>query len=240
MTEIFEFSSHILEQETIIEATSSHGTSSHSVNIEFETFSTQSRQWLFEDLPYLHDVITSSITFCVGLVLNALILRGYWSVKTSTAVYIRVLAVYDIMVLIVNVALRILIGIFLKSKSSEIEQIRLMIGRLLVSNAMLGPLFMALDRILIVAFPHSFKKHEKKMKIAKIVIAALQSVAAVLWSTLFISFGQTSPLVTWAVAISTTMFVMQFVACIFLYTFIVWKVRASTRKVQPVPQAGIP
>ena len=239
MTEIIKFSTLVIEQDTFTEETSLHRRTVHDVKRDVTT-SLPRDQWLFQELPYLHEVITSSIIFCVGLVLNALILRCYWSVKTSTAVYIRVLAAYDVMVLTFNLAIKILTGIFLISKLSVIEQVRELIGRLLMSNAMLGPLFMALDRILIVAFPHSFKKHEKKMRITKISIAILQNVAAVTWNVLVISFGQTSPFVKFGVALSTAIFVMQFVACVFLYAFIVWKVRASTRKVRPVTQAGLP
>ena len=57
---------------------------------------------------------------------------------------------------------------------------------------MLGPLFMALDRIQIVAFPHSFKKHEKKMRIAKILIAAVQNITSALSSS--IAFYEGIPL----------------------------------------------
>ena len=44
----------------------------------------------YKPINEIHDVTMAAVIFCVGLVLNALILRCYWSVNTSTAVYIRV------------------------------------------------------------------------------------------------------------------------------------------------------
>ena len=99
---------------------------------------------------------------------------------------------------------------------------------------------MALDRILVVMFPHSFKKHEKKMRIAKILIAAVQNITSASWSSLAFYEGISSVKAKMVLVLSAIIFSLQFIACVVSYVVIVWKVRASTRKVQPVQTDGIP
>ena len=127
----------------------------------------QDDNFVLQPIHPLQDVIVASINFCVGLVLNALIMRCYWSFKTSTAVYIRVLAVYDVIVLLNMSAVRFFILIF-PTQSLEINLAGKNVAHLLMSNAVLGPLFMALDRILIVAFPHSFKSTRERCVLLKL------------------------------------------------------------------------
>ena len=195
--------------------------------------------FLYHPIDPVNEIIISSVIFCVGLVLNALILRCYWGVKTSTAVYIRVLAVYDIVFLFCVITIKLLIVSF-PAHAEEIGIAQLFLTILFATNGVLGPLFMALDRYLIVAFPHTYQKHEKKMRIVKILIAVLQNMASVLYCAVSAAFGPSSEPAILVLALSTPLFFMQFLACVVLYVVIVWKVRASTRKVQPVPQAGIP
>ena len=196
--------------------------------------------FLYYPVDPLYEVITGSIIFCVGLVLNALILRCYWSVKTSTAVYIRFLAVYDITVLHCSVAAKTASVIFLADISSDIELVRRLTASVLLSYAMLGLLFMALDRILVIVFPHTFKKHEKKIRIAKILIVSVQTFTSLLWWAVAVSFGIKSAFTHIFFALSVIIFFMQFFACVSLYVAIVWKVRAASRKVRPLHPIAIP
>ena len=89
----------------------------------------QFQSGFFIQVDPVNDVITASVIFCVGLILNVLILRCYWSIKTPMAVYIRVLAVYDIFLLLNMMTTRILIAIF-PAQSDEVELFRLLIGHL--------------------------------------------------------------------------------------------------------------
>ena len=132
--------------------------------------------FLFHQIDLLNGLVVTSVIYCVGIALNILILRCYWSVKTSTAVYIRVLAIYDILMLHYLIAEKIS-NIFYPVKIPiVIEQLRRWVGMLILQSAVLGPLFMALDRMLMVTFPHTFNKHDGKMRIVKILIAMLQKL----------------------------------------------------------------
>ena len=186
---------------------------------------------IFSPIDPVHDVIFASVIFCVGLVLNALILRCYWSVKTSTAVYIRVLAWTAVCAMLYVASDRIIFHVF--HPEAMFGAIFSVFANRLGVTSVLGPLFMALDRILIVAFPHSFKKHEKKMRIAKISIVVAQVETTVAYFIIYNTFGNSFFLTTVFKISSTLVFALQCIACVVLYAMIVIKVRASTRKIQP-------
>ena len=178
---------------------------------------------LFHKLPILHDMITASLIFCVGLVLNTLILRCYWSVKTSTTVF-------DILTLVYIMFQRIIYNFY---QSAALITVWKNIGLFIFTNIVIGPLFMALDRLLIVAFPHNFKTHEKKMRIVKYVIIIVQNALSGVWCWFSITMGTKSLGAEIAVAVSTTLFALQCLSCITLYGVIVCKVRTSSRKICP-------
>ena len=189
--------------------------------------------FMFYPIDVTHDVVITSVIFCVGLVLNALNLRCYWSVKTSMAVYIRGMAFIDICVIIY-----VLLRTFLQYFPSEpaLYIISGALGNFAAVVNVLAPLFMALDRILIVAFPHSFKKHENKMRIAKLSWATFQcSFLAVIFIAKFLYGINLDQNITVKV-IWSTLFVLQMLLCVALYAVIVCKVRKSGRKIQPDTQ----
>ena len=88
---------------------------------------------------------------------------------------------------------------------------------------MLGPLFLALDRFLIVALPHKFQLYETKMRIFKFVIFSL---------TFFCGLTGLFPeeIIRFFIVLAIANLVAQFLACIGLYTFIVARVVMSERK----------
>ena len=115
----------------------------------------------------------------------------------------------------------------------NVEDISKGFGNLLANVNVLGPLFMALDRILIIAFPHSFKKHEKKMRFAKIIWATIQG-SYIIGSFVLKFFFDVSLVEIIAFRLFWVMiFVLQILLCVALYAVIVCKVRAAARKVQP-------
>ena len=230
MSDIFEVSSETVDFEM-------------STNIWHQLHQTKldPTQSPFTDLLYspinpIHEAIFGSVIFCVGLVLNALILRCYWSVKTSTAVYIRVLAWFDITALTTSLIIQVLLALL--ENNLVVILAELIIEGQFIVLSVFGPLFMALDRILIVAFPHSFKTHEKKMRIFKIVLATFQSSVTVLYFVFLGLFGTASLLPQVTLYAGSTTFWLECLASVFLYAVIVWKIRKSSRKVQPAYQTG--
>ena len=190
--------------------------------------------WLFYEVDPFVNVIVASVIFCVGLVLNAVILRCYWSVKTSTAVYARGLAWIAICAMFYMLTFRITELLF--PYEPIMETVSKVLGNQIAIASVLGPLFMALDRILIVAFPHSFKKHEKKMRIAKIAWAMYQSIF-ITSSFVATDIFNVNVFEILAVKILQSLSLMiPCTLCVALYATIVYKVRASGRKIRPTTQ----
>ena len=188
--------------------------------------------FLYYPVNSLYEVLTGSKVFCVGLVLNMLIFRCYWSVKTSTAVYIRVPAVYDILFLLCVTSL--LIFIF-PAHAEELGIVQFLIALLYAANAVIGYRSIS-DRGISLYI----KKNTKKDANCKDLDCNNAEHGVGLYVGVSAAFGPASGPALFVLAVSTPLFFMQFIACLVLYVVIVWKVRASTRKVQPVQQSGMP
>ena len=177
------------------------------------------KSYLFGEIPTIHDLVIMSVLTVIGMAFSTLILRIYWSVKNNIVAYIKALAVFD-MFTIVYLAILRPVQIFCGPEVVGAYNI----GFTVIANHMiLGSLFLALDRFLIVAFPHKFKLYKTKMRIFKIVIFA---------ETLFSSLGWFLPgsLLIYFIALASVNLVLQFLACIGLYTFIVVRVILSERQ----------
>ena len=192
--------------------------------------------FVYHPINPIHDVIIASVIFCVGLVLNALILRCFWSVKTSTAVYIRVLAWVDIAAPLNALVLRVLLIFFQNHLAVHLTD--LIIAGQFILVSVLGPLFMALDRILIVAFPHNFKKHEKKMRIVKAFIIMFHAIITILILFPLLLNVKASISVNVILSVSAIAFALECLTTVILYAVIVWKIRKSSRQIQPAQQTG--
>ena len=166
--------------------------------------------------------ISFTITF-VGLVLNSLIFKYYWRVKTEIAVYIKTFAAFDMFLLLYQFIMQLIVH------SSFIAYwllLRILQGfNVCAAFLLVGPLFLALDRFLIVAFPHKFKLYETRMRILKIVLFVVTlgtrvghvlSAEARDVSTLLVSVN----------------LLLQLLACGTLYLFIVARVVISQRKLK--------
>ena len=176
-----------------------------------------------------NDVIIVSIIVALGLVLNSIVLGFYWKVKSPTAVYIRVFAVGDLFVMVFLAGLRV--GMILSlDKSDWFFAVQYGIATVVGALNVIGPLFLALDRFLIVAFPHNFFKHERKLKIAKIVwvvCRALVSSSALVSYFVFSGLVLTVSLLLWTIFIA-----VEIIACAVVYTVIAVLVAVAGRKLK--------
>ena len=173
----------------------------------------------FKPVPYTQGIIIPSIIFLFIVLQNSIILKLYFNVKSDLALYIKVLAVFDIVTGAVTTACR-LYEIINPSDTVAIFVLYCAID-VLASHTMLGPLFLALDRFLVVVFPHKFQLYEKKMRIFKVVLFACVSGSFVGW--VFNDWN----LVLMMVGINV---MLHFVGCIVLYSIIVACILISARK----------
>ena len=88
---------------------------------------------------------------------------------------------------------------------------------------MLPTLFLALDRSLIVALPHKFQLHERKMFLVKLFIGIYTSLVS-------FGVGATLAQVSWLIGLSSLNVMLQFLACLVLYTIIVVRILVSDRQ----------
>ena len=115
---------------------------------------------IYTDIPEVNEYFILSSVTILGLVLNAVILRSYWNIRGDIALYIRAFAIFDIFMILYQGCMRSA-QLFLTSYAALIWYITVGFS-LIASLVMIGPLFLALDRFLIVAFPHKFQLYLKK------------------------------------------------------------------------------
>ena len=183
----------------------------------------------FFDVPPTHTIAIVSSIMLVGFVLNATILRCYWRSTTTTSVYIRVLAVYDVCALVALGFSKTLL-IFEALQHEVANKVSVAVSTALGNFYLVGPLFLAIDRMLVVAFPLNFQQYETGIRILKTSIVFFHGVLFLVacifitgleydkvWTRVIFSFLLISPL-------------LQFVACIVLYTIIIVKIKMAERK----------
>ena len=179
---------------------------------------------LFSKIKESHELIFIALILVFGLVLNSIIFRCYFRVKNDIARYIRFFAIYDCFVIIISLSTRIVV---LYATSQEVlKRILITTTHQCVYYSMLGPLFLALDRFLIVSFPHNFQLHEKKMRRFKVALVLLTVLLSLYY--LFEATKDNFVLIT----IFLVNFTLQFLACVVLYVIIVVKIVTSERKMK--------
>ena len=184
----------------------------------------------FTELPFIEEAIAVSLTVCLGFLLNLVFFRCFWRSKSSAAVYIRVLAYYDMCVL-ASLALNFVIkDVPNFPKFQSVVKTASFLQRLLAAFTIIGPLFLALDRFLVVTFPHKFQNYTNGMRKAKggiIVVAVATNVLAQL--SVFV-LGFESTMTSILAGILTLFLATQFLTCVVLYAVIFAKIVHAERK----------
>ena len=183
----------------------------------------------FLPIPLVAEIILLSLTLSLGFVLNAIIFRCYFGVKSDVARYIRVLSVFDGFAVLVSVSARATEIVFFENQIA-IDMLYNGVN-LGISFSMMGPLFLALDRFLIVWFPHNFQLYEKRMRRFKIVLFV---VTLVLSLVLVIRFEFRIIFV----AMTSVWLFLQFISCTILYAVISVKIFISERKMNEHRHVG--
>ena len=181
------------------------------------------------EIPLAADIALLVLVVGFGLIFNATILRCYWADKTDIGIYTKGFAIFDIFILIYLV-LMWLARHFMATNLSLNLQLRNGLN-MIACNIMIGPLFLGLDRGIIVAFPHKFKIYRTKMRIFKGVWLLLSLLAGI--GTSF-----TSEISNISYVFSTLNLYLQLLACVGLYAFIAVRILISERKMKNHRQIG--
>ena len=189
----------------------------------------------FPALSIVEDTAMALFIFSLGILLNSIILRCYWTEKHAISIYLKAFAVTDIACLLFMVIRRVCLIIWAGDEKLDIF-IDVVTG-LTTSMYGFGPLFLAMDRCLIVAFPHNFREHEGKLRVAKgsmVILMALLSV------TTAVSVRLNPALIATMVLVGLYFFALflQILAIIALYTTIVVKILMSDRKMKSSRHIG--
>ena len=182
----------------------------------------------------VEDIAMAVLVFSVGITLNSIILRCYWKDKGATSIYFRAFSVADMFFLVMMFARRVC---FLFWPVKEIYIFFAVTNNLMGTMYNFGSLFLAMDRCLIVAFPHNFRKHEGKLRAAK-----GSMVFAMLLLSLAFSFAKFNLSDSFVISIiNRSMVVAMFVqilGIVVLYGVIIAKVQISDRKMKASRHIG--
>ena len=101
-----------------------------------------------------------------------------------------------------------------------------------------GPLFLAMDRCLVVAFPHNFREKEGKLRVAKGVMVVVVAMLSLTFSMVF-GFGDPEWTMTGVLGMLAGLAaILQIIAIVGLYTVIVTKVVMSDRNMKSSRHLG--
>ena len=183
----------------------------------------------YSEIPLAADITLLVVVVGFGLIFNATILRCYWAVRTDIGTYTKGFAVFDIFILIYLVFMW-MARYFMAT--NLFLNLQLLNGlNMIACNIMIGPLFLGLDRGLIVAFPHKFKIYKARMRFFKGVWLLVSVLAGI--GTCF-----TSEIRNISFVFSILNLYLQLLACVGLYAFIAVRILISERKMKNHRQIG--
>ena len=184
----------------------------------------------FTKLSIVEDTAMAIFIFSLGIVLNSIILRCYWKNKDATSIYFRAFAFIDLWCLLLILIRRSVSFFFADNIISYAVLSALTNMAAALYN--LGPMFLAMDRCLIVAFPHNFREHEKKLRVAKGSMVVVVEMLSLTWAMLD-GFGDPASTLAVVVQLSAGLVsLLQIIAIVVLYAIIVFKVLMSDRKMK--------
>ena len=187
-----------------------------------------SQNSFFTPLTMAEDLAAYVFLFTVGLILNSIILRCYWKEKSATSTYFKAFAVVDAFTLIIMISYGLSSG--LQPGGTVFIATRLVLYWVAVLYNF-GPLFLALDRCLVVAFPYNFREHEGKMRLAKGGVLIFTFALNVMTSISYLMNPEWSS-TKFLRAVAVLAMLLQIVAIVVLYTMIVVKVVTSDRNMK--------
>ena len=180
----------------------------------------------FTLIPFSFDVTLVSVIAVIGIALNLIILICYSKIKSPICSYIEALVILDILILLNMIAI-FCVRVTLSCKAFDyLRKLR----SLLAGHYLLTPLFLALDRFLIVVSPMNFRNYTKPMRIAKSIVVVLTFVLSALAIFLDDFIPEESVAYMSILRTTTAWIVLQLIVCIVLYLIIVCKIFVADGK----------
>ena len=114
-------------------------------------------------ITFAEDTAMAIIFFSLGCLFNSIILRSYWKEKSPTSTYFIAFAAIDTASLAFMLMRRAVLFVWPNQTNSVLDAVSNLSGALYN----FGPMFLAMDRCLIVAFTHNFREKEGTLRVAK-------------------------------------------------------------------------
>ena len=184
----------------------------------------------------VEDTAMAVFIFSLGMLLNAIILRGYWKEKSATSTYFKAFAVIDMTIVGFMLIRRVLR--FVWPNNINVFFLDILVTNLIGSLYNFGPMFLAMDRCLIVAFPHKFREYEGRMRVAKGGMLLFLTSTGFTLSMLYRFGDPDSTVAVLLKMLGGVATVLQIFAIVVLYAVIVVKVLTSDRKLKASRHVG--
>ena len=155
--------------------------------------------------------------FSIGIILNSIILRCYWKDKTAMSAYYRAFSVIDMLLLAVMLIRQICLSFWPIRKAHLVFTA---FNTFMVTVYNFCPLVLAMDRCLIVSFPHNFCKYERKLRYVKQGMILLFAILAFIASLAGVTEFTTTPTYIFR-GIMISISVLQIIVIVVLYGIII-------------------
>ena len=185
----------------------------------------------FKPAPTWQHILAIWLIVVTGWVMNSLIIKIYWRMRTTNRIYVLAMALLDLIALTFVLLPRFVIFFLGQSLVSDvIEFARYALANLIFTLYMLLPLFLALDRFVAVSYPHKMKDQLQRIRPFKmgLVIYCFVQFGAGLSTELM--FGIES---IWFVAVqmhNIMALFLEVIGSLILYVMVAVKVMISRKK----------
>ena len=195
----------------------------------------------YREIPIEAEWAITVVVFIFGNLLNVLVVQFYRKVKSSIRPYVLFLAFIDLVSISFIMMPRIVLRYLPVGTTLYVVRILLYALMLLFYNVqMYGPLFLALDRFLVVSFPHNFRDKQKFAKIPIVVLPTLHVITSICVVILQVFADSTSMTFFLVSNLNNCFKMIQIFGCLSLYAIVVVKIMLNERKMADSKHAGAP
>ena len=193
----------------------------------------------FSKIPIVAEMVATTFIFVFANFVNILVVKFYVKSKCRSRPYILGLAVLDLVGISFAVFPRILLRVLRPCLARVVLRITLHLIFVEVYNMyMYGPLLLAIDRFLVVQFPHNFREMKRRSKYFIYFLPSLHFLVMVAVVASEIFLGQKSLAFFVLSNIGTVLKLVQILGCAIMYRKIVVKISASQRKMGKFKHKG--
>ena len=194
---------------------------------------------LFREIPVAAEVSLIAVIFFVGNFLNILVVKFYRKVDSSCRRYVLFLSLLDFLSLSFVMAPRVVLRFLNPGTPLYVLNLAMYFLRVLIFNVyMYGPFFLALNRFLVVRYPHNFHDKRKFVKAFMFVLPPLHILNTCLLLPLKMVFGRTSDVVFVVSNLNNVFKAVQILGCALAYIVVALQIWSTEEKMSAHKHTG--